>query len=183
MQDLNIDLNVVRELRIALVAFKDGQGDVKARVESVIAATHDAIEEAEQRWRHEVEVCRDQLAMCTAAAVYAALEGDEVDCSGYEHALQEAEDRLTEILNARYRAGEVVDAYHVVRDRFTDTLMDNLPRATAFLDRLVEDLESAKALTAAVLRPDMLETDRTPKVKFFDGRTEIDPPASKNPPA
>ena len=152
MTRIAADVEALDALRDALRIFAARQTDALDSAEREIGRTQAMIEAAEREARREVERCRTALVDCYREADYAAAQGGWVDCSGYEYALAEAEDRLARILAWQSRVHEAVQQYRSVARSLQAALENDLPRATSYLADRIAALEAyyaSGALAAA----------------------------------
>jgi len=147
MSRVQADIEALKALREALLTFANRQMSALESAESEIARTESMLDQAEQHWRYEVERRSQALQACLREAAYAAQQGYCVDCSGYEYALQEAEENLTRVVQWQARVQQAVSQYHSASHRLESALQNDLPRATAYLADRITALEAYYAVS------------------------------------
>lgn len=139
------DVEALKTLRAALPDFARRQYEAIEQAEAEIARTQQRLETAEQEARYEVEQASAALQACYYQAMLAAQQGGSVDCSGYEYALRQAEERLIRILEWQNRVRQEAEAFRAVARAYQDHLADAIAQATAYLDRRITALEAYHA--------------------------------------
>ncbi|MBC7228249.1 MAG: hypothetical protein H5T61_13640 [Thermoflexales bacterium] len=145
MTRIYADVEALKALRAALPDFARRQYEAIEQAEAEIARTQQRLEEAEQKARYEVECARAALESCYYQAMMAAQQGYSVDCSGYEYALRQAEERLVRILEWQNRVRQEAESFRAVAYAYRDRLADAISNATAYLDRRITALEAYHA--------------------------------------
>ncbi len=153
MTRVDADVEALRALRGALPDFARRQFEAIEVAEQEIARTQQLLEEAEAHARLRVEEARAALEACFFQAMLAAQQGESVDCSYYEYALRQAEERLVRILEWQHRVRQEAESFRAVARAHQDALAGLLPQATAYLDRRITALEAylATRLQAAAV--------------------------------
>lgn len=139
------DAEALKALRGALPDFARRQYEAIGQAEAEIARTQQRLEAAEQEARSEVEQARAALERCYYQAMAAAQQGYSVDCSGYEYALRQAEERLIRILEWQSRVRQEVESFGSMAYAYRDYLANAIAQATAYLDRRITALEAYHA--------------------------------------
>lgn len=153
MTVIHAEAEALKALRASLPTFARRQHEAVEQAEAEIARTQARLEAAELEARYEIEEARAALQACYTRALLAARQGQSVDCSGYEYALRQAEERLARILVWQQRVRQEAEAFRVVARAYLDRLADAVVGATAYLDRRITALEAyhATRLRAAAL--------------------------------
>jgi hypothetical protein len=141
MTRIAADVEALDALRDALRVFAARQTDALDAAEAEIDRTQAILDDAEQDARYAVERHQAELHTCYREAAFAAAEGGWVDCSGYEYALSEAEDRLARIIRWQGRVQDAVSRYRADERALAVVLESDLPRATAYLADRITALE------------------------------------------
>jgi len=139
------DVEALKALRAALPDFARRQYEAMEQAEAEIARTQDRLAAAEQEARYEVERARAALEACLYQALLAAQQGGYVDCSGYEYALRQAEERLVRILEWQNRVRQEAENFRAAARAYQDALAQRIANATAYLDRRITALEAYHA--------------------------------------
>ena len=142
MTRVQADIEALKGLRQALLVFARAQVEALEAAEREIQLVQQALDESERYWRHELERRRAALEGCMVRAMMADQQGHAVDCSPYQYALLEAEERLARVLQWQVRVQEEIIRYRSVAERYRRVLENDLPRATSFLSDRVTALEA-----------------------------------------
>lgn len=145
MTQVHADVEALKALRGALPDFARRQYEAIEEAEAEIARTQQRLEAVEQEARYQVEQARAALENCYIQAMLAAQQGYSVDCSGYEYALRQAEERLIRILEWQNRVRQEAEAFRNVAYAYRDYLANAIAQATAYLDRRITALEAYHA--------------------------------------
>jgi hypothetical protein len=167
MTRYDADLEVIKGLRAALLVFVGQQTDALQAVERHIAMIVESLEEAEQRWHSEVGPRRQALQNCRLAQLAVP-----IDCSKEEADLREAEEKLTEIGEWKYRVREAVVEYHAASQRVSNALENEPPHACAFLDERITALE---AYQGAISLPSQQNSPSAPSIAPLTESKETKP--------
>ena len=157
-------IHTLEELKGALGRFGgEARGALQA-AEQEIRRTLDWLQERHNYWRSEVRRRREEVRQAEADLDSCLASGyDDEDgryhapnCSAEEHALHQAQVRLREaeeeLQNVRRWmkvVGEAVDTYRVQAQRLSRLIAADLPKANAFLERKIAELERYRALRLA----------------------------------
>jgi hypothetical protein len=139
------DVEALKALRAALPDFARRQYEAMEQAEAEIARTQDRLAAAEQEARYEMERARAALEACLYQAFLAAQQGGYEDCSGYEYALRQAEERLVRILKWQNRVRQEAENFRAAVHAYQDALAQRIANATAYLDRRITALEAYHA--------------------------------------
>jgi DNA repair exonuclease SbcCD ATPase subunit len=111
-----------------------------------------------QRRQEEVRQARADLASCRASGYYEDDRYHAPDCSAEEHALRqaqvrlhEAEEELQNVQRWMKAVSEAVDTYRVQAQRLGRLIVTDLPKANAFLERKIAELQAYLAVTAPTM--------------------------------
>ena len=141
MTRYNADLDALQGLRAALETFAARQIDALAAAEAEIARTVTALDQAEDRWRYQIEQCQQELQSCRALQFVM-----ELDCSAEAAALRDAEAKWSAITRLQAQLQEVVSGYRAAGERFSSVLENELPQARAYLNDRIAALEAYAAI-------------------------------------
>jgi hypothetical protein len=158
-------VQALENLRGELGRFSGAAGLALAMAESEIGQTLTWLEERLHHWRTEQRRWRERVAETIGALTYCQNSGYYDDegrfyapsCGHYEMAVWEARKRLDEVeeklqaaeLHERFVA-EAVDDYRLEASQLGDLLLNDVPRAAAFLNQKVAILNAFVALRAPV---------------------------------
>lgn len=145
MSEVRANLDEIERLRHALVEFAHRQADALEVANDEIRRVWRDLEEARDRWRHEVEIRNAMLLECHRAAMRVQNEGGWVDCSPYRYAVEEAEHRLERVINAQYQFEQAVEAYQAAAQRVASSIDTDVSRAVSYLDAILRGLEDYRA--------------------------------------
>ena len=140
MTRYNADLDALQGLRAALETFAARHIDAFAAAETDIALTVTALDQAEDRWRYQIEQCQQELRNCHAVQLVV-----ELDCSAEAAALRDAEEKLSAITRQQVQLQEVLSEYRAAGERFSSVLENELPQARAYLTDRISALEAYAA--------------------------------------
>ena len=140
MTRYDADLDALKGLRTALEMFAARQIDALAAAETDLAITVTALDQAEDRWRYQIEQCRQEVRNCHALQLVV-----ELDCSAEAAALRDAEEKLGEITRLQAHLQEVLNGYRAAGERFSSVLENELPQARAYLTDRISALEAYAA--------------------------------------
>lgn len=140
MPRYDADLDALKHLRDALVTFATQQPDVFDAIDQEVAPAMQAIDDAEQQARHQVEQCSQELQNCRALQ-----QVTSIDCTSEVIALHNAEEKLETIRQWQSRVRDAIADYRAARQRFTGVIDNDLPRARAYLSDRITALEAYQA--------------------------------------
>jgi hypothetical protein len=146
MPTLQANLEDILHLREVLIAFVHRQGDALDSANDEIRWTVDKLDGAREDAESRVDICNREAQECHRRAVWAAQMDGWIDCSPYMRALEDAEDRLAEVIRAQADFERAVDAYKVAHYHIADVLDTDAPRAVAYLDALLDGMEAYLAV-------------------------------------
>ncbi|MBI3914405.1 MAG: hypothetical protein HY327_09505 [Chloroflexi bacterium] len=159
-----LSIHALEDLKAALTRFSSEGQEVLDAAAQEIRRTLDWLVERQNHWQVEVRrrqeivaQARASLARCQASGFYDR-EGHyhPPDCSRQERALLEAQRYLAEaeaeLRNAQQwmqKVQQAVSEYQREAQRLAQLVSSELPKASAFLQRKINDLERYRAVTIA----------------------------------
>ena len=138
MSNVNEDPQAIDRFRQALPRFSAKQSAALDPIDREIQLTQQALAEACDRARREVDRCNEALRGCIA---FALASGGYGDCGAEEWALQAAEERLVAVLEEQRSVDIASDAFSRGEQHYLDYLRDVIPALEAGLVARVESLE------------------------------------------
>jgi hypothetical protein len=155
---VHADIEALRGLRETLARFRYDQRDARYRGESEIEVTRGELEARASSALAWLERCRVELDACreawggsgaSGASVSSASSASSDDCSGYEQAAAEAQERLEHVRRWQQRVEQEASVFYGVAMRFRDLLENDLPRTEEQLLDMITSLEAARRVQAA----------------------------------
>lgn len=118
------------------------------RIEAAIRRAEEWLQQGLRHWRRQLELCRQEVAEAEGA-VRDCLEDDDADCSALEDDLDKARSRLRraeeEVTNrAKWlqAVNQAVGEYRAQAQRMGAFMAIDLPRADAFQERAIANIEA-----------------------------------------
>jgi hypothetical protein len=153
-------IQALEDLKGALGRFGGEAQMALQAAEQEIRRTLDWLQERLNYWRSEVQrrqeevrQARADLASCRASGYYENDRYHAPDCSAEEHALRqaqvrlhEAEEELQNVQRWMKAVSEAVDTYRVQAQRLGRLIVTDLPKANAFLERKIAELQAYLAV-------------------------------------
>ena len=158
MTKIHADIEALRGLRETLARFRYDQRDARYRGEGEIEVTRGELEARAssalawlERCRVELDACREASGASggSGASVSSASSASSDDCSGYERAVAEAQERLEHVRRWQQRVEQEASVFYGAAMRFRDLLENDLPRTEEQLLDMITSLEAARRVQAA----------------------------------
>ncbi|HTQ89384.1 MAG TPA: hypothetical protein VMK84_07805 [Streptosporangiaceae bacterium] len=149
MTGIHADIDALKGLHGALVAYRHAQRDVTARGEDQLTVTRASLAARASRCRAQLEVSQAEFGACQDRAARAAADDPAdgtVDCSGYARAVEQSAERLEHIRRWQQRIDAEASEFQGIAGRFADLLEDELPRLEQHLAAIIASLEAARRL-------------------------------------
>ena len=146
MTKIHADIEALRGLRETLARFRYDQRDARYRGEGEIEVTRGELEARASSALAWLERCRVELDACREASASSASSDD---CSGYERAAAEAQERLEHVRRWQQRVEQEASVFYGAAMRFRDLLENDLPRTEEQLLDMITSLEAARRVQAA----------------------------------
>jgi len=155
---IHADIEALRGLRETLARFRYDQRDARYRGEGEIEVTRGELEARAssalawlERCRVELDACREASGASggSGASVSSASSASSDDCSGYERAVAEAQERLEHVRRWQQRVEQEASVFYGAAMRFRDLLENDLPRTEEQLLDMITSLEAARRVQAA----------------------------------
>ena len=146
MTKIHADIEALRGLRETLARFRYDQRDARYRGEGEIEVTRGELEARASSALAWLERCRVELDACREASASSASSDD---CSGYERAAAEAQERLEHVRRWQQRVEQEASMFYGAAMRFRDLLENDLPRTEEQLLDMITSLEAARRVQAA----------------------------------
>jgi hypothetical protein len=146
MSDFDVEIGALRQFRDAVHRYWYEQRNVTEGVGHTIQSVEASLEGKARRWRARLEESRAELESCRARAAYAAEEGGYIDCSSWEQAAHEAQEKLEHIDRWRERVDREVSSFRGKADRFRNLLEIDVRRAESHVETMIAGLVSARDL-------------------------------------
>jgi hypothetical protein len=143
---IHADIEALRGLRETLARFRYDQRDARYRGEGEIEVTRGELEARASSALAWLERCRVELDACREASASSASSDD---CSGYERAAAEAQERLEHVRRWQQRVEQEASVFYGAAMRFRDLLENDLPRTEEQLLDMITSLEAARRVQAA----------------------------------
>lgn len=145
MAAVHADIDAIRNLREAFDRYQFEQRQVFADATHEIDSTRASLERKAEKWRLRLEQLRDEYRRCQILAASAAEHGGYVDCSGYPPAIDEAQERLTNVGIWQTRVENEIAVYEGVRSRFHECVEIDLRHAYVHLTEVIQALIEVRA--------------------------------------
>ena len=145
MTKIHADIEALRGLRETLARFRYDQRDARYRGEGEIEVTRGELEARASSALAWLERCRVELDACREASASSASSDD---CSGYERAAAEAQERLEHVRRWQQRVDTEASEFGGTASAFLDLLENDVPRAESQLLALIASLEAARRVQA-----------------------------------
>jgi hypothetical protein len=146
---IHADIEALRGLRETLARFRYDQRDARYRGEGEIEVTRGELEARASSALAWLERCRVELDACREASGASAPSASSDDCSGYERAAAEAQERLEHVRRWQQRVEQEASVFYGAAMRFRDLLENDLPRTEEQLLDMITSLEAARRVQAA----------------------------------
>jgi hypothetical protein len=152
---IHADIEALKGLRETLARFRYDQRDARYRGEGEIEVTRGELEARASSALAWLERCRAELDACREASGASGASGASVssassdDCSGYERAVAEAQERLEHVRRWQQRVEQEASVFYGAAIRFRDLLENDLPRTEEQLLDMITSLEAARRVQAA----------------------------------
>jgi hypothetical protein len=145
---IHADIDALKGLHGALVAYRHAQRDVAARGEDQLRVTRASLEAKAGRCRAQLELSQAEFGACQDRAARAAADDGTVDCSSYAQAVEQSAERLGHIRRWQQRIDAEASEFQGIAGRFADLLEDELPRLEEYLAAIIASLEAARRVQA-----------------------------------
>jgi hypothetical protein len=139
-------IDAIQEWKSSLKRFVDETWQLLRSAEQKIRRTEEWLQERSNYWHHRSEQCQEEVYQARRDLQECRNDEDN-DCSAEEEALTEARCNLRntemEVENVRRwkaQVAEMAAAYRVQAERLSQLLTAEMPRADAFLGRIIDDL-------------------------------------------